>query len=511
MKNICSPRLRSPLNKRSKGFSLLELLIALAAISSVVAMAVIHMSSTNEAVKEAKLRQDVAALNRAIRTYRISGGNLSTVSTGTAVLDKLKTTSSTPQRTLIAGLRGTMVDPRMRGVSSSGNGTARAVWDDTTKTFAVQTSGSGFSEFILDDTRATIAPVEETRDVLMAMDNKDKWIWSFADAAKTGTGPRQGPSAVETPVITSTSGGNMTVLSAPDFSRPGALYDYSAFNPDMKVSLVDTNPANTADLYYSIGGGAWQRWNGVPLSIPRALTTQVRAYSVPLDADRFEQSTIADASYETIFFGGTSSGVFQGPIGEPGMITNLSGTSSSPLFTWGSPATTLGFYNPNSLSFSGKNLGTIAPEQLFELGTLSYYNGSVWSGTMANSIKLKVTLNLTTPGVVENLEFTFRLMSTVNTKADKKANRWNTETEQQMDDADADFVYIPDVSTRFNTTIKGQTFYLVLSFGEHTSNGFTTIDTFHTHENETMSGKIYGRFTTTPSTSNTFPDNDDDD
>lgn len=154
--------------------------------------------------------------------------------------------------------------------------------------------------------------------------------------------------------------------------------------------------------------------------------------------------------------------------------------------------------NPNSLSFSGKNLGTIAPEQLFELGTLSYYNGSVWSGTMADSIKLKVTLNLTTPGVVENLEYTFRLMSTVNTKAEKMADRRNRETEQQMDDADADFVYIPDVSTRFNTTIKGQTFYLVLSFGEHTSNGFTTINTFHTHENETMSGKIYGRFTTTP-------------
>ncbi|MDB6069855.1 MAG: hypothetical protein JWL81_1026, partial [Verrucomicrobiales bacterium] len=204
------------------------------------------------------------------------------------------------------------------------------------------------------------------------------------------------------------------------------------------------------------------------------------------------------AQYETIFFGGSSTGAFKNPIGDPGMVTNLTATSSSPTFTRGSPATSMGFYQPNSLSFTGKALPTIAPEELFELGTLTYFNGSVWTGTMANSVVLNVTLNLTTPGVVENLAFKFNLLSTVNTKADKKENRHNDETEEEMDDDDADYVYIPDVSTRFNTTIKGQVFYLILSFGEHDSNGFTTIDTFHTHENKTMSGKIYGRFTTTP-------------
>lgn len=85
---------------------------------------------------------------------------------------------------------------------------------------------------------------------------------------------------------------------------------------------------------------------------------------------------------------------------------------------------------------------------------------------------------------MENLTFSFNLLSTPN--------------KNQNADDDADFVYIPDVSTKFNTTIKGQVFYLVLSFGSSSGNGFTTINEFHTHENRTMTGSIFGRFTTNP-------------
>ncbi|MDB6070126.1 MAG: hypothetical protein JWL81_1297 [Verrucomicrobiales bacterium] len=483
---------------RIRGFSLLEILMVLAAISCVVAMGMIHLMDGEKSVKSVKLAQDVKSLNNAVRTYYLSGGKLSAANTADAVIAKLKSVSAASQRNTIAGLRGTMVDVRLRGVASAEDGTERAVWDQATMTFGIANSGSGIKEFVLDVAAVPAVPVEETRGQVLAMDNADKWIWSYNDNAAATTAPRLPATAIATPVTTSTAAANITVLQAPAFSKPGALYAYNDFNPDMKVSLVDPNPPNSAQIYYSISNGAWIPWNGTPLSIPRALTTEVRTYSAPLDPDRFEESALNSAAYETIYFGGTSSGTFSNPIGDPGMVTNLTNGAVAPNFTWGSAATSIGFTTPNSLTFAGKNLGTIAPEDTFELGTLTYFNGTVWTGTMANSVVLNVALNLTTPGVVENLAFTFKLMSTVNTKLTKIATPGNTETETQMDDADADFVYIPDVSTKFNTTIKGQVFYLILSFGAHSADGFTTINTFHTHENKTMTGKIYGRFTTTP-------------
>ncbi len=481
MKNLFLLEKTARIRNLRRGFSLLELLIALGAISCVVAMGIVQFSGTTSPVKEAKLRQDVAALNRAVSTYRISGGDLNTISTGAAVLHKLKTTAA--QRTRIAGLRGAMIDPRLRGITSSGNGPLRAVWDNTAKTFVVSKTGSGFREFVLEGAMDSLpAPVEEDRKVLMAMDSQDKWIWGFNDSARSSNTPRQAAAVVPVEVVTPSEGSNLTVLTAPQFSIPGALYDFDAYQPDLKVSLIDPNPQQTAQLYFSLANGPWTQWNGAPISIARALTTELRAYSMPLNADRFEQSAVSEAVYETIYFGGSSAGVFSNPKGDSALATNLSGGKTGTFFTWGSQAT--GFKYPNSLQVTARNFAVVAPNQLFELANLTYYNGSTYAGTNATEVQLNVTLNLTTPGLVETLPFIFKLLSTPNKGVSA--------------DADADYVYIPSVSTKFNTIIKGQTFYLVLSFGSNSTNGFTTIDKFHVHENKTMTGSIYGRFTTTP-------------
>lgn len=464
------------------GFSLLELLIVLGALSSVLAMGFIHLSNTHQAATATKLTQDVAAMNRAVRTYKLSGGDLTTATTPDAVMAKLKTISSRASAT--AGLRGAMIDLRLRGVASTGTGTPRAVWDTAAESFKIATSGSGYQEFVIDPAAAPAIPTEESRKVLLALDDSDKWIWGFNEARPTPTGPRTSGTTIDEPVITPGPIDNIIVLQAPAFSIPGALYDYSAFAPDLPVSLIDSNEPGAAMMFYSMNNGPWQAWNGTPISVPRVLTTSLRAYSSPNDPDRFEESAINSAAYETIFFSGESAGLFSNPIGDPALTCNLPSGANSPHFTWGSPATTLGFTEPNSLTFTPRTFTDIAPDQSFELGQLTYYNGTIWSGTSATSIQLTVNLNLATPGVIETLPFTFRLLSTVNRNLNP--------------DDDADYVYIPDVSTRFNTTIKGQTFYLVLSFGAHGPHGFTTIDTFHTHENKTMTGTIYGRFTTTP-------------
>ncbi|MDB6070272.1 MAG: hypothetical protein JWL81_1443 [Verrucomicrobiales bacterium] len=479
-------------------FSLLELLIVVAAISSVATVAILNFSGSGNSVKAVKLQQDVAALNRAVRAYVLSGGDIPATATGPSVIAKLKTVASSTSRSKIAGLRNSMIDPRLLGITSSDASTMKAVWDNSKKSFILKSDGSGFREFVLDNSVAPTAAIGEERSTVLALDNSNKWIWNYAENESSAAAPRQGAISTHSPVSAPASGGAIQVLQAPTFSKPGALYNDSDFNPDLKVSLINPNPSNTADTYYSISNGAWLRWDGTPLSIPQALATEVRAYSAPLDPDRYEESAVSTALYETIFFSGTSTGVFKNPKGDPGLVSNLLGPLTGPLFTFGSPAVQSGFTQPNSLSFTGRSFSSIAPDQFFELGSLSYYNGSTYSGTNATSVQLTVNLSFTTPGVTETLPFTFQLLSTPNTKEDKKNDWRNKQTEKQMDDDDADYVYIPEVSTKFSTTIKGQTFYLVLSFGSNNGNGFTTIDEFHTHENKTMTGTIFGKFTTTP-------------
>ena len=66
-----SPSVKRKLNsvRRAGGFSLIELMIVIATLTSVAAMGYIGLTNTNSAVKDAKLRQDVAVLNRAVNTY----------------------------------------------------------------------------------------------------------------------------------------------------------------------------------------------------------------------------------------------------------------------------------------------------------------------------------------------------------------------------------------------------------------------------------------------------------
>lgn len=477
------------------GFGLLEVLMVLSAISTLGAMGVVAYGTASESSKQMKLRQDVAALNRAVKLYVMSGGDLSATLTGDAVVAKLKTTMASSQKSTMAGLRGSMVDKRIRPVAATTVGTARAVWNNSTRSFEIATMGTGIGEFRLD---APIQTAEENRKAVMELNSADKWVWSYDDQTASSRAPRQNPGASEQQVFQPPSADTLRVLKTPDFTKPGALYGISAFKPDLEVSLVDRNPPNLAETFYSVGGGAWRKWDGSPLSIPPALLTQVKAFSAPLDPDRYEESPIVTADYETIFFSGSSSGLFSNPKGDPGLITNLLGALTNSLFTWGGPTLALGFDKANSLSFTGATFTAISPDEAFALGTLTYYNGTTYMGTNASTVLLNVKLNFSVPSVVETLPFTFQLLSSQNTKEEKKKDKGNKKTDKQLDDDDADYVYIPEVSTEFTTKIKGQTYYLVLRFGKEDSDGFTTIDEFHTHENKTMTGTIYGIFTTHP-------------
>lgn len=476
MKNTVKNGIPSTRHPLRRGFSLLELLMGVAVLSCVLAGAYLIVSGTHSAVRGGKLQSDTAAINSAIRAYLVHGGKIPAGASGAEVIAKLKSRADQSSAARMAGLHSAMLDPRLRGIAADATSSERAVWNAGKLRFEIRSSGAGFSAFDLSGDAA--APVvEETRKGALNLAVTDKWVWDHADGSTTKPVMREVMTmnvAQVDPAVPSV----ITKLAVPDVSIPGALYDISAFNPLMKVSLIDPNPPGTARLFYSIDGGPWLPYGSTPLNIPANLTTRVRTYAAAVNVENYEDSDLRTETYETIYFSGRVTGVFHSPLGDLRILTNLIAGLKLPLFKWGSAL--LGS-KQNQLEFAGDSFTRVAPDQEFKLGTLSYYNGTTAAGTNATSVQFATALDLTTPGVKETLNFTFKLLSTSNLGHDA--------------DVDADYVWIPSVKTNFQTTIKGKKFALVLRFGEHSQNGFTTIDTFHAHEGKTLSGTIYGRLT----------------
>lgn len=446
-----------------------------AVMSSLAAAAYLMAGSLTRTAHSTKLSADVATLNNAVRVYLTNGGRIPAAAEPQQIVDRLKMTSTAASGIRMAGIRGTMLDARLRGELVTAAGDERAVWNAAKQRFEIRRAGKGFRAFDLGGDPTAVA-VEEERQRTLDLATKTNWVWDFEDGVRTARAPQQIETS-DVAIIQPQEPSAITRLAAPDFSMPGALYDVSAFNPTMLISLVDRNMPGTSRLFYSVDNGPWIEYTGTPLQIPPRLTTTVRSYAAAIDGESYEDSEPVTQKYETIYFTGTSAGNFHSPVGDGKLVTNIAAGQRRPDFKWGQAATS--DKKQNELKFSGASFQNIAPDQEFALGTLDYYNGTTASGTNATGVQIAIDLNLTTPGVKESLNFTFRLLST--------PNKGKSENE------DADYVHIPDVSTSFRTAIKGKQFQLILRFGEHSANGFTTIDTFHAHEGKTLKGTIYGR------------------
>ena len=282
----------SPSQHERRGFTLTELLIAVAILSTLSAVGYLGFSNTTEAVRANKLASDVVALNAAVRTYIISGGDFTSVRNGHEVISKLKTVASASQRTKIAGLRASMIDQRLRGIETTAQGIPRAVWDDSKKTFFVQTTGDGFREFLLDENDSA-ALITEFRSQAMDLNSKDKWIWGYGENAATNrpAAPALTGNATDAPPPSSVDR-ILTQLQPPTFSAVGGSYSLRSF--DLPLALNNPNPPRVSQILYSLNGGM-ELIAALPLSIPP--NSVVTAYTTSRDPDNWVGSSTSSASY----------------------------------------------------------------------------------------------------------------------------------------------------------------------------------------------------------------------
>ncbi|TRU63715.1 MAG: PEP-CTERM sorting domain-containing protein [Microcystis aeruginosa Ma_QC_C_20070823_S13] len=187
----------------------------------------------------------------------------------------------------------------------------------------------------------------------------------------------------------------------------------------------------------------------------------------------------------TTRFQGNISGVFTNA--DTGVVTGL-GTNN---FTWGvgSPPP------PSRLTFTGKpfdvNVTTgyvYGPRarndrEVFSLGTLDYFNGTIQGGTGANSVRLDVTTQVTSPVGTNPTTFQapLNLINSPNT-SDPIAS--------------ADSVFLPkNLPPVVMQTLGGAPITLEIpGFGTTTGSGFSTIDQFFVLEGGTATADLLGRF-----------------
>ncbi|MCB1095492.1 MAG: choice-of-anchor K domain-containing protein [Verrucomicrobiae bacterium] len=469
----------------TSGFSMIELTVAIVVIAIVASIGINALTSLKDGTRLTKLEKDIKTLNSAVNVYRASGGSLTGVVMPQDVINKMKTAASDATAGTVVALRGSFVDARIRAVMAedADSDLMRAVWNASTQKFELSSTGVGVKEFSLD--APLVATVKEDRNTAVAYGTEDKWVWDYTDVVATRTGPNT--EIVTTNVLpdvpTSAGGTSVIALPVPEFSIPSGSYPAASF-PMLVQLTVPSTYSGAGQIFYQVNGGSWNVYHG-GLQLPISPSTTVSAYFASNDPDYYRDSAQNGETYLAVFddFSGSADGQFTNAQGPHQMDIEI--LDNGHRFEWGTEAVNQGFYNPNSVTFEGASFENVEPETEFLIGTLTYFNGTTLVNTVADTVTLNVTLDLTSAGIQEELDFELSLESTTN-------HAW------QSDDQNADFVRLDNTATQFTTVLNGQTYYLFLSFGEHTANGFTTIDEFHVHEGASATGNIYGRLTATP-------------
>lgn len=204
----------------------------------------------------------------------------------------------------------------------------------------------------------------------------------------------------------------------------------------------------------------------------RQLITKISSFSI------FSGVVVASLSNATIaqaqLFVGDSSGTFGTPTPSSAVFTGV-GTNT---FTWGqgSPPP------PSSLNFEGSSFSTEL-DQLFAVGDLTYFNGTITGGTGADSVPLNILLSTTTPSDInETFIFGFDLISTPNTGTPEE---------------NADIVSPINIIPSQSFDVNGVDYTLEL-LGFSQDGGITIEDDFRVLEGATTTAILFGEITVAP-------------
>lgn len=257
------------------------------------------------------------------------------------------------------------------------------------------------------------------------------------------------------------------------------------FHREVEVTLFNPNPSESSRLEYRVAGGAWTPY-ALPIRLQRtdfASVADIEARAVPQDSPYYLDSSIATRSIPVDPFeaSGETAGQFANAQGQSRMVTNLENGDPSETFAWGDllPVGDSRRTDQSQLAFQGTQFAEVGPGEAFQIGMLSYYNGTILAATGADRIDLTIRLDLTINGIAFRPDFTFSfdLINTANTN-----DAW----------ASADYVRIADSVASQSLVVNDYEYQFQIEFGRTTSAGYAVFDEFHVLENAGALAEIYG-------------------
>ncbi len=284
-------------------FSLLEVMITISIIAVTAGLIVSATSNSTVAVKNKKLEQDVAALNSAISIYKANGGKIVGSWKASKVLDELKTKADSTSNQKLAGLGGSMIDRRLTVIdesySEAASGEPKALWDAVNQRFYVSTTNvRGIREFALSDQKADDETEERSRDVNLALNTRDGWIWSFVDQSGDSLSEPRTPSDgwdFGNGIEENTETGDPTLVP-PVLSVAGGTYTLSDF--DLELEISESNAPGTSQIVWSTDGGSWSPYT-TPITVTPGTTT-IYTYAAARNPQKWQDSEVAVHTYDYV-------------------------------------------------------------------------------------------------------------------------------------------------------------------------------------------------------------------
>lgn len=177
-----------------------DLLVALGLVCASGAMLMQWCGQLPGQVATVKLESDVAVLNEAVRAYEMMGGNMLNVAGAEEALTRLKAGMPEETRRKLLGVRGSMLDPRMRAVMQTPEEARmpglRAVWDGGGRSFIVwREGGAGVKKFENSMPPAALESAVQVADNIsdrkrwLDAGTTSGWVWDYSPAQPSVRGP----------------------------------------------------------------------------------------------------------------------------------------------------------------------------------------------------------------------------------------------------------------------------------------------------------------------------------
>ena len=285
-----------PSAQKSKGFgrlgsafSLVEILIVIAALGVLSSVAVVTLTGVPDEARKAKLEQDVAIVNNAIDAYLAAGGDPALLTEGNAVsaLQQRVVAAQGPAADIL-GPQGPFLDTRVITKTTDFAWSALYTTDPQPRFYVAQSrAGVVFDHGPAMAVGGAAERPDEARTV---------WVWDYTTASAPGQAAAFVPTAIDAP-YTSTNPLAAVTLGAPVFTPGTTTASLGGF--PLSVSIANPNPSGSSRVYYKAGtNGNYALYDGLPFNVnPR---TTLYAVAVSLDPSRYYNSPETSATYSLI-------------------------------------------------------------------------------------------------------------------------------------------------------------------------------------------------------------------